>query len=215
MNVVFYVSAAVAIVSTLLAISRVNVIHGLLYLVVSLFSVATIFLVLGAPFAAALEVIVYAGAIMVLIVFVVMIVNPGPRQIEQRGQWLRFRMWIGPGFLGLILIAELIDILGSAPGVPSGATRVPSEQVGAALFGPYLLGVELASMLLLAGLIGAYHLGRREETVEPQRGAVVIEKSIVAPARTAGDGQCSQPTPAPASQLPEVKAHSEIKGGKS
>ncbi len=213
MNAVFYLSAAVAIISTMLAISRVNVIHGLLYLVVSLFSVATIFLVLGAPFAAALEVIVYAGAIMVLIVFVVMIVNPGPRQVEQRGQWLRFRMWIGPGFLGLILIAELIDVLVSAPGVPSSATRVPSEQVGAALFGPYLLGVELASMLLLAGLIGAYHLGRREETVEPQRGPVVIEKSIVAPSRAAGDGQRGQP--APARPLSEPKVHTEIKGGKS
>ncbi len=214
MTVVFYVSAAVAIVSTLLAISRVNVIHGLLYLVVSLFSVATIFLVLGAPFAAALEVIVYAGAIMVLIVFVVMIVNPGPRQIEQRGQWLRWRMWIGPGFFGLILLAELIVVLSSVPGAPPGGTRVPSELVGAALFGPYLLGVELASMLLLAGLIGAYHLGSREETGESQRGPVVIEKSIAAPSRAAGDGRRGQPMPPPRPE-PEGKVHAKIKEGQS
>ncbi len=214
MNAVFYLSAAVAIVSTVLAISRVNVMHGLLYLVVSLFSVATIFLVLGAPFVAALEVIVYAGAIMVLIVFVVMIVNPGPRPIEPRGQWRRWRTWIGPGFLGLILIAELVDILGSLPGTPPGATRIASEQVGASLFGPYLLGVELASMLLLAGLIGAYHLGRREETVKPEREQVVIEKAITVQPGAGGNVQRGQST-LPPQQQPEGKIHAEMKEGKS
>ncbi len=215
MNAVFYLSAGVAIISTLLAISRTNVMHGLLYLIVSLFSVATIFLVIGAPFAAALEVIIYAGAIMVLIVFVVMIVNPGPRQLERREQRRRARAWIGPGMLGLILIAELIDILGSTPATPPGATRVVAEQVSAALFGPYLLGVELASMLLLAGLIGAYHLGRREETVEPQRGQVVIEKSIMVRPGAGGDVQRGQPTPTPPRPQPEHIVYAEMKEGKS
>ncbi len=214
MNAVFYLSAAVAIISTMLAISRVNVMHGLLYLVVSLFSVATIFLVLGAPFAAALEVIVYAGAIMVLIVFVVMIVNPGPRQVEERGQWLRWRMWIGPGFLGLILIAELVDVLGSLPATPPSATRIASEQVGASLFGPYLLGVELASLLLLTGLIGAHHLGRREETVKSEREQVVIEKAITVQPGAAGSAQRGQPTLQPRQQ-PEGQIRAEMKEGKS
>ncbi len=210
MNAVFYISAAVAIVSTLLAISRANVIHGLLYLIVSLFAVATIFLVIGAPFAAALEVIIYAGAIMVLIIFVVMIVNPGPRHLEQREQRQRMRAWLGPGVLGLILIAELIDVLSSVSSTPPSATRVASEQVGAALFGPYLLGVELASLLLLAGLSGAYHLGRRVETGEPRRGSVVIEKSIALPQGAAGNGQHGQRTP-----QPESKVYVDMKEGKT
>ncbi len=214
MNAVFYISAVVAVVSTMLAISRVNVMHGLLYLIVSLFSVATIFLVLGAPFAAALEVIVYAGAIMVLIVFVVMIVNPGPRQLEQRRPWLRWRMWLGPGSLGVLLIAEMIYVLGSLPGTPPGTTRVTSEQVGTALFGPYLLGVELASLLLLAGLIGAYHLGRREETNEPQPEQVAVEKSITVQPSVGRNGQRGQPT-SPPRQQPEAKVHAEVKEGKS
>ncbi len=214
MNNVFYISAAVAIVSTLLAISRANVMHGLLYLIVSLFSVATIFLVIGAPFAAALEVIVYAGAIMVLIVFAVMIVNPGPRHLERREQWLRARAWIGPAFLGLILIAELIAVLSSLPATPPSATRIASEQVGASLFGPYLLGVELASMLLLAGLIGAYHLGRREETVKSEREQVVIEKAITVQPGAAGNAQRGQPTLQPRQQ-PEGQIRVEMKEGKS
>ncbi len=148
---------------------------------------------------------------MVLIVFVVMIVNPGPRHLERREQWLRARAWIGPAFLGLILIAELIAVLSSLPATLPGATRIASEQVGAALFGPYLLGVELASLLLLAGLIGAYHLGRHAETGEPQRGQVVIEKSITTPQGAAGHGERGQRT----SPQPESKVYVEMKEGKS
>lgn len=78
MNVVFYVAAAVAVLSTVMVIVRLNAVHSLLYLVVSLVSVSLIFFVLGAPFIAALEVIIYAGAIMVLFVFVIMMLNLGP-----------------------------------------------------------------------------------------------------------------------------------------
>ncbi len=83
MNSVFYVSALVAILSTVLVITRLNVVHALLYLIVSFFSVALIFFALGAPFVAALEIIIYAGAIMVLFVFVIMMLNLGPRSREQ------------------------------------------------------------------------------------------------------------------------------------
>ncbi len=96
MNTVFYISAAVAIFSTLMVITRLNAVHALLYLIVSFFSVALIFLVLGAAFVAALEIIIYAGAIMVLFVFVIMMLNLGPRAQEQESQWLKPKMWIGP-----------------------------------------------------------------------------------------------------------------------
>src|SRR5512136_1643244 len=104
MNVVFYVSAAVAIVSTLLVITRLNAVHALLYLIVSLFAVALIFFTLGAPFVAALEIIIYAGAIMVLFVFVMMLLNLGQQATQQESQWLNARMWIGPALLSIVLI---------------------------------------------------------------------------------------------------------------
>jgi len=161
MNTLFYVSAAVAVAATLMVITRLNAVHALLYLIVSLLAVAMIFYVLGAPFAAALEVIVYAGAIMVLFVFVVMLLNMGPWANEQERRWLQPRMWVGPSLLTIVLLAELIYMTAGS-GVAHPATRqiVGSRAVGAALYGPYLLGVEMASLLLLAGLIGAYHLGR-------------------------------------------------------
>jgi NADH-quinone oxidoreductase subunit J len=161
MNTVFYMSSAVAIISTLMVITRLNIVHALLYFIVSLLSVALVFFVLGAHFVAALEVIIYAGAIMVLFVFVVMMLNLGPQAVKQEREWLSPRMWLGPGILAMILVMELIYLLVSYPSRLTGMTVVAPKQVGLALFGPYLLGVELASILLLAGLIGAYHLGSR------------------------------------------------------
>jgi NADH-quinone oxidoreductase subunit J len=161
MTIVFYVAAAVAIIATFRVITALNAVHALLYFIVSLLAVALIFFALGAPFVAALEVIIYAGAIMVLFVFVVMTLNLGPQAVEQESRWLQPRMWIGPALLVIILLAELIYAIAGA-GQVSSVSLVEPRQVGMALFGPYLLGVELASLLLLAGLVGAYHLGRRE-----------------------------------------------------
>ncbi len=160
MDAVFYIAAAVALISTVMVITRLNAIHALLYLIVSLLAVAVIFFTLGAPFAAALEVIIYAGAIMVLFVFAIMLLNLGPRSVVQESQWMRPKTWIGPAILSLVLIGELAFIITRGTGGSPFAGVVEPKKVGVALFGPYLLGVELASMLLLAGMVGAYHLGR-------------------------------------------------------
>ncbi len=162
MNLLFYISGLVAVLSTFLVVTRKNAVHALLYLIVSLLAVALIFFSLGAPFAAALEVIIYAGAIMVLFVFVIMMLNLGPDAAKQESQWLKPRTWIGPAVLAAVLAAELIAIFAAEPAEMHESVLVGPKQVGIALFGPYVLGVELASLLLLAGLIGAYHLGRPE-----------------------------------------------------
>ncbi len=169
MNLIFYIAAVVAVVSTAMVITRLNAIHALLYLIVSLLAVALIFYTLGAPFIAALEVMIYAGAIMVLFVFAIMMLNLGPLATDQERQWLSPNMWIGPAILAGILSAELIYVLVSSGSQVTGTHIIEPKQVGMALFGPYLLGVELASLLLLAGLVGAYHIGRRDQ-VQGQRG---------------------------------------------
>jgi NADH-quinone oxidoreductase subunit J len=170
MNGVFYLSAVIAIVATMMVITRLNAVHALLYLIVSLLSVAMIFFVLGAPFVAALEVIIYAGAIMVLFVFVIMMLNLGPQSTAQESGWLDAAMWQGPAVLALLLIAELMYLLVLNGDHAAGTYVVQPKQVGVALFGPYLLGVELASVLLLSGLVGAYHLGRRDALLKERQG---------------------------------------------
>ncbi len=160
MNLLFYISALVAAIATFMVITRTNAVHALLYLIVSLLAVALIFFSLGAPFVAALEVIIYAGAIMVLFVFVIMMLNLGAQAAKQESNLMSPGIWIGPSFLSGILAMELIYLFTVDRARLSATELVGPKQVGMALFGPYVLGAELASMLLLAGLIGAYHLGR-------------------------------------------------------
>jgi NADH-quinone oxidoreductase subunit J len=158
-SVLFYIAATIALVATVLALSRANATHALIYLIVSLLAVAVVFFLLGAPFAAALEVVIYAGAIMVLFVFVIMMLNLGEAGEQQERQWLQPRVWIVPALFAAILLLEMVAALAEVPGTSSGVL-VSAKTVGLTLFGPYVLAVEIASMLLLAGLVGAYHLGR-------------------------------------------------------
>ena len=166
MTALFYIASILAVVSTFMAISRANAVHALLYLVVSLLGAAAVMAALGAPLAAALEVVVYAGAIMVLFVFVVMLLNLGPQASQIHGQpWLDLGLWMGPTLIALALLIELL-LAFSGGGVNAATLEVGSKAVGIALYGPYLLAVELGSFLLMAGLIAAYHIGRREELEE-------------------------------------------------
>jgi NADH-quinone oxidoreductase subunit J len=159
-TVLFYIAASVSLSATVLVISRSNASHALIYLIVSLLAVAVVFFLLGAAFAAALEVVIYAGAIMVLFLFVVMMLNLGPAQTARERTWLTPGMWVGPAILTLVLFLVMLYVLVGLDGTTSGQPVSP-KQVGQRLFGSYLLAVELASILLLAALVGAYHLGRR------------------------------------------------------
>ena len=161
MSVLFYASSIIAILATLMTITRINITHALLFFIVSLLALAVIFYTLGAPFAAALEVIVYAGAIMVLFLFVVMMLNLGQQTQEQERAWLQPGIWIWPSILAAPLLVLLVMSLNGAAPEPMAHTVVTAKEVGVTLFGPYVLAVELASLLLLAGLVGAYHLARK------------------------------------------------------
>jgi NADH-quinone oxidoreductase subunit J len=164
--VAFCIASVVAVVATVFTVTGRNPVHALLYLIVSLLAVAVLFFLLGAPFAALLEVIVYAGAILVLFVFVVMMLNLGDAAAQEQ-KLLGLRVWIGPLILCLVLLVELVLLMHDGTTAVDGklnnvGIEVTAKQVGIAMFGPYLLAVELASMLLLGALVAAYHLGRYE-----------------------------------------------------
>jgi len=158
----FYAAVGIAVLSTLLTVTSAHPVHALLYLIVSLLAAAVLFFLLGAPFAAMLEVIVYAGAIMVLFVFVVMMLNLGSTVVEHERQLIAPRAWAGPGVLSLLLFLEVALLITKGTPHPLADAEIGAKQTALALYGPYLLAVELASMLLLGGLVAAYHLGRRE-----------------------------------------------------
>ena len=165
MELTFYITSAIAVVATIMVITNHNLIHALLYLVVSFLSVAVVFYLLGAPFVAALEVIIYAGAIVVLIIFVIMMLNLKEEAVEQERAWLSRGIIIGPAILSTVLLAELIYIIAEGQTTESIARLVDAKAVGMSLYGPYVIGVELSGILLMAGIVGAYHLGRQKKKI--------------------------------------------------
>lgn len=176
MEIAFYLSGLIAVLATLGVITNTNPVHALLYLIVSLISVALVFFALGAPFAGALEVIVYAGAIMVLFVFVVMMLNLGDQGAAQERAWLKPRIWLGPSLLAAVLLVTLIATLwsGDAGRMVDGEI-LTAKAVGTLLFGPWLMVVELGAMLLLAALVTASHVGR---TIPPDKPRINAESGV-------------------------------------
>lgn len=159
MNIIFYIASIIAFVATLAVVTRKNAMHALLYLIVSLLAVSVIFFVSGAPFVAALEVIVYAGAIMVLFVFALMMLNPG----KEESRLLNFGSWLGPTILIVILLGELGYVFWNYQGAMRAVQVIGPKAVSESLFTGYVLAVDLTAMLLMSGIVGAYHIGKEKK----------------------------------------------------
>jgi NADH-quinone oxidoreductase subunit J len=166
--VVFFLVAILAVASALGLVLRRNPIHGALFLVVNLGCVAVMYLLLGAEFLALAQVIIYAGAIMVLFVFAIMVLIPGK---EETGSdpLRRQRLLALP--LGALLLFEIGLILqsggfgGARPAAPSAGPPAGAggiEAVGRLLLGDYLFPFEVTSVLLLAALVGVLALAKRK-----------------------------------------------------
>ena len=163
MLTLFYISSVVAILATIMVITRYNPIHALLYLVVSFLAVSMIFLSLGSPFVAVLEVIVYAGAIIVLFIFVVMMLNLGKETASQEKQWLQPRVWVGPSILVLVLLAEMVILLVNGNNAVLSIAVVDPRSVALSLYREYVIALELVGFLLMAGIVGAAHIGQHKK----------------------------------------------------
>ena len=158
----FYALAAVAIFASLRVVTLANPVHAILSMIVSLLAISGIFFVLGAPFAGALEVVVYAGAIMVLFVFVIMMLNLGMSNDEREERWLDAGTWAVPTGLTIIIAVVLYAMIGlnHNDAAMIGGTTISAKAVGTVLFTKYIMLVEVAALLLLAALVAAYHLGK-------------------------------------------------------
>jgi NADH-quinone oxidoreductase subunit J len=162
---VFLVASLLSLFCALMMITRRNPIHAALWLIVAFFNLAVIYLTLHAQFIAVAQVIVYAGAIMMLIVFVIMLIHL-ESDIVYAGRLSGAKI-IG-AFITVILFLEIgaaIYSSGGAPvkaaAAPAGAAQDSVVRVGTALYGKYLFPFEIASILLLIGIVGAVVLSRR------------------------------------------------------
>jgi len=163
---IFYVLAAVMILSTLLAITRREVIHAVIYLIISFGTTGLLFYLLGAPFLAALEIIIYAGATMVLFLFVVMTVR-----IESTGAEKERLQWLPAAVLSVISFGVgALLIFGTSEGsVSLESARAAPAALGEYLFKSYWFPVEIASFLLLVALVGALYLGKDESKAKIEK----------------------------------------------
>jgi NADH-quinone oxidoreductase subunit J len=164
-QVIFYILAAVALTGTLLAVGEKHPVHAILYLVTSLFAMAVIFYLLMAPLVAAFEVILYAGAIMVLFLFVIMMLDLGH---PEKGLAPHRKEWLPALLLVSVSIAALVTVIvHRAPSSAAPSAALPIRQVAARLFQEHGLAVELVSMQLLFALVGALYLGRATKPSPP------------------------------------------------
>jgi len=160
-TVLFYLLAAMILTATGLAITRRHAVHAVVYLVISFLGSALLFYLLGAPLLAALEVIVYAGAIMVLFLFIIMMLRLEP---PPRSRGALVRQWAPACLLGLVCLLLAVGLIVADPGsrAPLPLAAVSPREFGEALFSRYWLPVEIASFLLFVALVGVLYLGRRE-----------------------------------------------------
>ena len=159
----FYLFSLLAIASALLFVTRKNPVPAALWLVNTMFALAGLYVMLDAPFIGVIQVLVYAGAIMVVFVFVVMLLNLGRAEIsDMRALGAR----LGAGLVGIALLANLLVVLRTRlPRLPS----VPGDEnavlpVASSLFTDYLIAFELTSVVLLVAIVGAVVLAKRRLT---------------------------------------------------
>ena len=161
--IAFYIPVIITIIATVMVITRHNPVHALLYLIISLLSLSMIFFLLGAPFAALLEIIIYAGSIMVLFIFVIMLLNLGKETAKQEKEWLKPKAWLGPVILSLVLLIELLFLITGSETVEHNVQPVDPKTLAISLFNTYIIAVELSGILLMAGVVGAAHIGKHKK----------------------------------------------------
>ena len=156
---IFYILAAITVIATLFAITERHAVHAIVYLVTSFFSLAVIFYLLGAPLVAVFEVIIYAGAIMVLFLFVIMMLDLGhPEKAARPGG----RTWWPAIVLGAVTLgAVMVLVAAQPPALPAGVS-FGIRDFASILFRKYGIAVEIVSLQLLFALVGALYLGKRQ-----------------------------------------------------
>jgi NADH-quinone oxidoreductase subunit J len=157
---VFYASVVVGVISAVLAVSHRNPVVNVLSLVVTLFCVAVNYALLGAEFLAAAQVLIYAGAILVLFLFVVMLLNAP--EVPQTSETRPFQRFGGALLVAAAVVGGIAVLAHFRPPVPTVSASGNAHAIGRLLVGPYLFSFELVSVVLLAALVGALVLVKRK-----------------------------------------------------
>jgi NADH-quinone oxidoreductase subunit J len=159
-QILFYVFAAVALLATLLCITEKHPVHAIMYLVTSFFSLAGIFYLFAAPLVAVFEVIIYAGAIMVLFLFIIMMLHQGREEVTASPRW---HDWWPATLVGALVLTSLTAITMRTGTLQLETAAIDLRTFATRLFSFYGVAVELISLQLLFALVGALYLARKKQ----------------------------------------------------
>jgi NADH-quinone oxidoreductase subunit J len=159
-TILFYILAGVTVIATILAITEKHPVHAIVNLVTSFFALAAIFFLLSAPLIAMFEIIIYAGAVMVLFLFVVMILDLGhPERSARPGLF----HWLPAVILIEVILASLLLLVAVRIDTPVNVSAITVQDFALTLFRQYGVAIEIISMQLLFAVVGALYLGRRRK----------------------------------------------------
>ena len=161
-EILFWVLSIIAIVSAINLVISKNPVFSVLWLIATFFSISGHYILLNAQFLAVVNIIVYAGAIMVLFLFVIMLMNLNNYQEPQKNKWIKIAGVVAGGSLMLVLVAALKDAETADKMAQMGVGDIGLiNNLGKALFNEYVVPFEISSVLFLSAMVGAVVLGKR------------------------------------------------------
>ncbi len=160
-QLLFWILSAVALVSALMVVTSKNPVYSVLWLIVTFFTISGHYILLNAQFLAVVNIIVYAGAIMVLFLFVIMLMNLNKDTEPQKNKWLKLVGAVAGGCLLLVLVAALRTTETRMTELATGDIGL-IQNLGKVLFNDYVVPFEISSVLFLSAMVGAVVMGRRE-----------------------------------------------------
>jgi NADH-quinone oxidoreductase subunit J len=174
-QILFWALSFVTLGSAIMVVTSKNPIYSVLWLIITFFTISGHYILLNAQFLAVVNIIVYAGAIMVLFLFVIMLMNLGKDTEPQKSKWLKITGAVAGGCLLLVLVAALRNTEQNMTELGSGEIGL-IQNLGKVLFNEYVVPFEISSVLFLSAMVGAVVIGKREGArMVPKQGATVEE----------------------------------------
>ena len=173
-EILFWVLSVVAVLSALMVVISKNPVYSVLWLIITFFSISGHYILLNAQFLAIVNIIVYAGAIMVLFLFVIMLMNLTRDTEPQKNKWLKLAGAVAGGSLLLVLVAALRNTEKNMTELGTGDIGL-IKNLGRVLFNEYVVPFEISSILFLSAMVGAVVIGKRESPLAT--GGTKVEKT--------------------------------------
>jgi NADH-quinone oxidoreductase subunit J len=171
-QILFWILSIIALFSAVMMVTSKNPVFSVLWLIITFFTISGHYILLNAQFLAVVNIIVYAGAIMVLFLFVIMLMNLNKDTEPQKNKWMKLAGAVSGGSLLLVLVAALRNTERHMTELGTGDIGL-IQNLGKVLFTDYVVPFEIASILFLSAMVGAVVIGKRDD-----RTTIIAEKDI-------------------------------------